>query len=219
MKKTLLYLLLISGLMISNILVTNALNCTEEEINTYRDKATDINVVFQLIENEGERYFEINILNVEPDFSFVEEINSDTYSQISENSFQIKRYKIDSIGKYSFKFYLKNLSCYLSEIRSSIDITIPRYNEYSQQPSCQVITNLKACQKTLPTNDQLTEQDKKAVEDAYKKYLQEKSSTSKDDQNQNNIIYLLIVVVLIVIIITAIIIVKRNNKIKRRGVI
>lgn len=218
MKKILSYLLLISGFIFLNNLSANAILCMDDEVDAFRDKANEITVVYQLIDDESDRYFEVNILNVDPVFRFMEFNNFINFNAISDINYQLKRYEVETITKYSLQFFLKDSSCYYDPIRS-INILVPRYNEYSELPGCQIAPDLKACQQTLPTNDPITKIELDEVEQAYQKYLA--GNKSSDGINtKNNSLYLWIVIGASgIILVVILLIVIRNNKIKRRGVI
>lgn len=184
--------------------------CTNSENVRLKSIASNINVIYEPIEENNNVTFNVTLTNLTNEISIRDLTNKKDYVQNGELS--INGY---SYGKtYKFRVYANTNNC--NGAIDMIYVTLPSYNPYYNDNACSDIKEYKLCQKWTTMNLNYDEFINKI-----NKYKESKKSTKpitkKDDRGLFDIIidfvinYYYIVLGIIVIIGTIIIIIRKRK--------
>ena len=217
LKKVLLLLLICFFANISFVCA----DCSDEELSKLKEIANNVNIVY---EYQGEAAgafgyedgtFDVIITNIVDDIYIRDEFYNyvfNTSNADSDGKIVLKSYVS---GNHVFKIYAQNCD----KLLRVIELNIPRYNPYSEDPLCEGISgdDLDVCNKWYKY-DLEYDDFKKAVEE-YKKDSNKNGIADEENIFNNifdffskNILYILISVVIIGSIVV-IVIVKRKRSV------
>ena len=121
--------------------------CDNKVIADYRELFSNINIYSDYTIVDGQPTFDVTITNI-PRNVYVEDVTTgETYKYASfttENELIIKGYKENQ--KLTYRFYMEAEGCY-GQVMGSRYVTLPNYNENSNDPLCEGIEEFSLCQK------------------------------------------------------------------------
>ena len=151
------YLVLMLFIFLIGIVSVSAKTCTIEEIGELKNRAGEITSTYDLIENPSYYYFAMDFYNLDPSLYFVEINNpSQHFKAVDEtNSLRIPNLTIDRVTKNIFEVYAADQEC-TTEVLRNIEITLPRYNVYSDTPICNEFPDHVLCKELLMTDESIS---------------------------------------------------------------
>lgn len=190
--------------------------CSSEEVQVLKEKASNIEIKLELQENvEGEfgtlnKVYDVIVNNLTEEFFLIDGYYGESYG-VRDN---------DENGQIVFKSYMPgihNFKIYSQEcgiLISTIKVEVPRYNPFFGDPLCEGISgeDLDVCGEWY--SGELDYETFKAKVEKYKK-----SNSLENDNNSNSsfsinkIVIFLVVSVLVVVTIISIVIIKRKRKV------
>lgn len=193
--------------------------CTKEDINTFNKISDEYKVTYEF--NKDSKLYDLTFYDPSPDkYTFI--INGATDGEFSIQD--DNNYKYIGISPGNYEITIKGIANECQDIFKTININLPKYNEYSEDPLCDGNEEFVLCQ---PTYDKEVDYETfKSRLEVYKKTKQDNNEVNKEKDNnkdnnivnyiKNNIIEITIVAAsLIILTIIIISIVKRQKKSRR----
>lgn len=193
--------------------------CTKEDINTFNKISDEYKVTYEF--NKDSKLYDLTFYDPSPDkYTFI--INGATDGEFSIQD--DNNYKYIGISPGNYEITIKGITNECQDIFKTININLPKYNEYSEDPLCDGNEEFVLCQ---PTYDKEVDYETfKSRLEVYKKTKQDNNEVNKEKDNnkdnnivnyiKNNIIEITIIAAsLIILTIIIISIVKRQKKSRR----
>ena len=217
-KKHIALFLILSLFSIDNVYADGA--CNNDDKKEFREYSKDFKVTYEF--NLETKDYTVTTYNPKPDkyrYVITEDEFYDKNEQIIDNK---TIYTGISPGKYIIKILENEGGC--RSILKEIEIDMPKYNIYYQDPLCEGIEEFVLCQPTYK-RDIDRETFEYRIKD-YKNQKQEQANAEKQEEKitkdkitnyiKDNLIQIIIIVVFILlVIITSIITIKTTRKSRR----
>lgn len=191
--------------------------CTNEEVNAFKKISNEYKVTYEM--NTESKLYNLTFYDPAPDkYTFV--INGATDGDFSIHDNNNYQYLGLSPGEYTVTIEGVTNTC--KDVLKTINLILPKYNKYTEDPLCKGIEEFVLCQSTYD-KDIDYETFKQRVE-VYKKTKTE-NNIKTDDINKNNAIVnyfknnigqiSLFTISLVLVIIVITLIAKRQKKSRR----
>lgn len=191
--------------------------CTNEEVNAFKKISNEYKVTYEM--NTESKLYNLTFYDPAPDkYTFV--INGATDGDFIIHDNNNYQYLGLSPGEYTVTIEGVTNTC--KDVLKTINLSLPKYNKYTEDPLCKGIEEFVLCQSTYD-KDIDYETFKQRVE-VYKKTKTE-NNIKTDDINKNNAIVnyfknnigqiSLITISLVLVIIVITLIAKRQKKSRR----
>lgn len=191
--------------------------CTNEEVNAFKKISNEYKVTYEM--NTESKLYNLTFYDPAPDkYTFV--INGATDGDFSIHDNNNYQYLGLSPGEYTVTIEGVTNTC--KDVLKTINLSLPKYNKYTEDPLCKGIEEFVLCQSTYD-KDIDYETFKQRVE-VYKKTKTE-NNIKTDDINKNNAIVnyfknnigqiSLFTISLVLVIIVITLIAKRQKKSRR----
>lgn len=191
--------------------------CTNEEVNAFKKISNEYKVTYEM--NTESKLYNLTFYDPAPDkYTFV--INGATDGDFSIHDNNNYQYLGLSPGEYTVTIEGVTNTC--KDVLKTINLSLPKYNKYTEDPLCKGIEEFVLCQSTYD-KDIDYETFKQRVE-VYKKTKTE-NNIKTDDINKNNAIVnyfknnigqiFLFTISLVLVIIVITLIAKRQKKSRR----
>ena len=191
--------------------------CTNEEVNAFKKISNEYKVTYEM--NTESKLYNLTFYDPAPDkYTFV--INGATDGDFSIHDNNNYQYLGLSPGEYTVTIEGVTNTC--KDVLKTINLSLPKYNKYTEDPLCKGIEEFVLCQSTYD-KDIDYETFKQRVE-VYKKTKTE-NNIKTDDINKNNTIVnyfknnigqiSLFTISLVLVIIVITLIAKRQKKSRR----
>lgn len=191
--------------------------CTNEEVNAFKKISNEYKVTYEM--NTESKLYNLTFYDPAPDkYTFV--INGATDGDFSIHDNNNYQYLGLSPGEYTVTIEGVTNTC--KDVLKTINLSLPKYNKYTEDPLCKGIEEFVLCQPTYD-KDIDYETFKQRVE-VYKKTKTE-NNIKTDDINKNNAIVnyfknnigqiSLFTISLVLVIIVITLIAKRQKKSRR----
>lgn len=211
-------LIMILTIFLSGILSVSAKQCTVEEIGILKKRAEEITVITEMIETDAYYSNLIHLYNLDPSLYLVPVNDPDSHlkSEDETNSITIESYTIDHVITSTFKVYAEDQDC-TSEVLRTVEVVIPRFNQYSTLPECQESPDYPLCKKVLYTDES------KPFSELKSELLKYKEDKEKNQQQivktENKTLVWYIIGGIIIVSGGTYFFVKRRKQFQKRGVL
>ena len=210
MKKIKIALIVLILMLINNVSVLA--ECSSEEVQVLKEKASNIEIKLELQENvEGEfGYYDTHNLiinNMTEEFFIYSEYDGQSYGIRDANSAGQIIFADYMFGKHLFKVYSQKCGSLISVM----EVDVPRYNSFSTDPLCEGISgdDLAVCNKWYDA-DLNYESFKSAVEN----YKKENNKDEKIVKSfiSDNVLKILVVLGTVILIILAFVVLRKRRR-------
>lgn len=118
--------------------------CTKDYYNTLKEKASKVNVEWNLVEDDDKRSIEVVISNMDKDLML---IYADSVYEYNDGNDIVLVNGISGGKEYQFKFYGAYYTPCTEEYVYTKNILIPKYNIYSELEECKEYSKWELCDK------------------------------------------------------------------------
>lgn len=214
MKKIKTALIVLILMLINNVNVLA--ECSSEEVQVLKEKASNIEIKLNLRENvEGEfgtsnKTYDVIVNNLTEEFFLIDGYYGESYGvRDKDENGQIVFYSYMP-GTYNFKIYSQECGTLISTIK----VVVPRYNPFFGDPLCEGISgeDLDVCGEWY--SGELDYETFKAKVEKYKSGNNLEDNKNLDSSfSINKIVIFLVVSALVVVTIISIVIIKRKRSV------
>ncbi len=185
--------------------------CTKEKYNDLKEKASKIEMKWNLeFDEKNDYYFSVNAYNVDKDLMLI--LNNNVYEP-NDDGIIILSTPFDGGKKYEFKFYGAYYHPCVEEYVYSRFLEIPKYNIYSKMDECSEYSEWELCDEWYQGSIEDVEDFYNKL-NTYKEQIENGEIVLKSDK-ENQKINFIFLIILIIILATICFLIIRNKKIKK----
>ena len=184
MKRIILILFGLMGLIMTNVSALTYGNCDYSTVSRLKSLVSNVNLSYDYHIDDGEVYFDITLTNI-PNGVYFRDTSTNltyTYQNTLNGEIIIKNY---SVSSGSYKFYSYTYGCDNISLGTKY-YRFPVYNIYYNHSLCADIPNYSLCQKWVKSSITY-ERFKKLVND-YKESLKSKNEEPKKEEQVKSIL-------------------------------
>ena len=182
--------------------------CTKEKYNDLKEKASNVEIEWELKYDENDNfYFKVNANNVDDDLIL---FFDNLYYEPKDGNIEVLTF-LEGGNTYQFKFYGGYNHPCVEEYIYTRNLTIPKYNKYSELEVCSEYSEWELCDKWYSGEIKDTEDFYNKLEEYKKKLASGEIVIEKD----NNKLYYSFGIIIIIIIIAILFLLFYKKKKKR----
>ena len=197
-------------------------DCTKEEIDNFKKIEDEYKVTYEF--DKETKLYTLNLVN--PDFDHYV-YNNDIFmdDKINISIVENNIIKIDGVIPKKYEFIITGTNDNCTNTLKTINIELPKYNNYSEDPLCEGIEEFVLCQQTY---DKDIDYDTFVSRvELYKKNLKTKTDNSVEENEvkeeskivtyiKDNIFQIIIIIIFITMVIITIILTAKSIRKSRR---
>ncbi len=180
--------------------------CTKEKYNDLKEKAAEIEIKWELkYDDENNFYFETVVSNIDENLIL---FFGGIYYEPENGSIEVLT-PLEGGNTYQFKFYGGYNHPCVEEYVYTKNLTIPKYNKYSELEACSEYSEWDLCDKWYSGEIE-------NINDFYNKLEEYKQKINAGEivleRENNNLYYIFTLIIIIIFVISFLIMYKRKKK-------